>query len=144
MSSPDGYPDGVAAVLLIKFANQEAEHINLTNILFNLHRYVYIYMYSYIHIYTHCILAFHCISFILELGNWAYFQSCVLQAKQFFDSVSDLPLSGDPHAVLSQESRHVQLLSDRRCNQRSYSVAQNRVQCGCKESLRVLRTSCLE
>ena len=83
-------------------------------------------MYIYMYIYIHCILAFHCISFILELGNWAYFQSCVLQAKQFFDSVSDLPLSGDPHAVLSQESRHVQLLSDRRCNQFVNGLIQSR------------------
>ena len=60
MSSPDGYPDGVAAVLLIKFANQEAEHIKLTNILFNLYRYVCIHvLYTYTH--THCMYTCLCI-----------------------------------------------------------------------------------
>ena len=69
MFSPDGYPDGVAAVLLIKFANKEAEHIKLTNILFNLYRYVcihvlYIYTHTlyvcmFVYICAYCTLAFH-------------------------------------------------------------------------------------
>ena len=59
MFSPDGCPDGVAAVLLIKFANQEAEHIKLTNILFNLYRYVCIHVF-YIYIYTHTHTVYVC------------------------------------------------------------------------------------
>lgn len=60
MFSPDGYPDGVAAVLLIKFANKEAEHIKLTNILFNLYRYVCIHV-LYIYIYTHTVCMHVCL-----------------------------------------------------------------------------------
>ena len=65
MFSPDGCPDGVAAVLLIKFANQEAEHIKLTNILFNLYRYVCIHVF-YIYIYTHTLCMYACLSMYLH------------------------------------------------------------------------------